>query len=254
MSGFVAFDIETDGLFEGDVRPNITCVVTMQMRELSPGSFVMGRARCWHEELESGEFMSKKTLVDLVRYLSDCMQDGLLPISWNGVGFDFRVLHAHAQEHSLLTEAAQIRTLALNGVDPMFNFFMHKGFPIGLKRVASGFKLALNKTGSGEDAIDAWEQGGPQGRLGVVNYCENDVTVLCMVVSAISSRHRITWITRSQNRPAEWQPVVRSKCLMKTRHAMCLTPPDNKWMHRNKGPNLPRLRKNDFTGWLGKHK
>jgi hypothetical protein len=47
-------------LFEGDVRPNITCVVTMQMRELSPGSFVMGRARCWHEELESGEFMSKK--------------------------------------------------------------------------------------------------------------------------------------------------------------------------------------------------
>ena len=88
------------------------------------------------------------------------MQDGLLPVSWNSVGFDFRVLHAHAQEHGLLAEADQIRTLVLNGVDPMFNFFMHKGFPIGLKRVASGFKLALNKTGSGEDAIDAWAQGG----------------------------------------------------------------------------------------------
>ena len=59
MTGFVAFDIETNGLFEGDIRPNITitCVVTMQMRELRPGSFVMGQARCWHEELEGGEFM-----------------------------------------------------------------------------------------------------------------------------------------------------------------------------------------------------
>ena len=126
---------------------------------------------------------------------------------------------------------------------------MHKGFPVGLKPVAGGFGLAMNKTGSGKDAIDKWILGDRYDRIGVVKYCESDVTVLCMVVSAISSRKKISWITKSQNKMAEWVPSSPSKCLMRARDAMSLWTPDNKWMSHSNDSSVPRLTKQSFIGW-----
>jgi hypothetical protein len=136
-----------------------------------------------------------------------------------------------------------VKRLARLGVDPMLNFFMHKGFPVALTRVADGFKLGMNKTGSGADAIEQWLHGGYEGRVGVVDYCENDVVVMVLVVSAISHRKCITWITKSSSKEAHWSPMRSRKLLMPTEQAMAMASPDNQWMK-------PRLTKEDFIGWL----
>lgn len=136
-----------------------------------------------------------------------------------------------------------MKRLARRGVDPMFNFFMHKGFPVALTRVADGFKVGMNKTGSGADAIEQWTHGGYDGRVAVVDYCENDVAVMVLVVSAIGHRKRITWITKSAGREAHWFPMRQRSLLMSTQQAMAMQSPDNQWMN-------PRLTKEEFTGWL----
>lgn len=200
--GYVAFDIETSGLIEsGKEAPKITCVVTMRMERVRPGKFDLESTTRWHDDLEEeGAFMSVATLQKLISYLSKSAGDGFVPLTWNGAHFDFRVVHDIVAAAGLAEEAAEVKRLARLGVDPMFNFFMHKGFPVGLKRVADGFKLDMNKTGSGADAIEQWIHGGYDGRLGVVDYCENDVGVMVLAVSAIDHRKRITWITKSSNK------------------------------------------------------
>jgi hypothetical protein len=242
MHSFIAFDIETDGLGE---RPNITCIVTMRMDQSGPGAFRMEEnAKQWHEPLETSEFLGKQILSEVVNYMFSELQKGTRPLSWNGTGFDFRVMYAQAIGMGLEQEANKIKDLALAGVDPMLNFFVNKGFPVGLKRVASGFNLALNKTGTGEEAIDKWIMGDKVDRASVLQYCANDVAVLCMVVSAISKQKQIPWVTKTSGNTAKWTPFKKHMCLMDTAAAMKIDVPCNAWMGDG------RLEKAHFCKWL----
>ena len=56
-NGFVAFDIETDGLWntETDTPPSILCAVTMPVTRIGPGLFQCEKAIHWTDA--SGEFM-----------------------------------------------------------------------------------------------------------------------------------------------------------------------------------------------------
>ena len=249
-NGLLVFDIETNGLpiegaeGEGMLMPDITCVVTMQLIANGRGKYHAEEAMYWHEDLNGGEFMLKEKLSSLVAFMRSMDEQGLVPFSWNGAGFDFKVLHALALKYELPREAEHIKGLALAGVDPMLNFFMHQGFPVGLKSVATAFELPMNKTGTGEDAIVMWVEGGPTGRQEVVNYCENDVGVLAMAASAICAHRKIMWTTKKSNQQKTWQPNNQCHLFMTTKQAMRIKPPNPNWM------TGPRLTSENFIGWL----
>jgi hypothetical protein len=249
---YMAFDIETDGLFtdESIQPPQVTCVVTMIMRRITKGSFVIETPRRWHAALDTATCMSIEEICVLVDYMWSNFEKGVKPLSWNGLGFDFRVLHAHVAAHSSLhLYNAKIKNLALDGIDPMFNFFMNKGFPVALFRVACGFELALNKSGSGGDAAALWFSGTETDRHGIVNYCERDVAVMCMVVSAIDNADQIKWITKSSNRLASWTPSDAQRLFMSCRDACRLRQPDNRWM-QSSDPSKDVPTKKKFVAWL----
>lgn len=246
--GYVAFDLETDGLFDGDTAPLITCACTIHLHRHGVGSFEPSPALHWHSDIENSDCMQAFEIFELVNYLFEQLENGYPPVTWNGAGFDFRVLHANVLRIGG-TEAAGVATkiarLARFGVDPMFNFFMHNGFPVGLSAVASGFGIKLNKSGKGSDAITAWRDGSSKERFAVINYCERDVAVLCMVTSAIDSLNAIKWITKKA-KASTWSPRKTTDSLMVVHTAAALPEPDNQWMSAASRPH-----KSQFVGWFG---
>jgi hypothetical protein len=131
---YLAFDIETAKVISGtdfNWRPHrplgITCIASQ--------STECGEPRHWLSHTSSGTpapQMARADVVAFVRYLSSAMTDGLVPLSWNGLAFDFDIL---AEESGLADEC---RTLARNHADMMFHVVCEKGFPVALKNAASG--------------------------------------------------------------------------------------------------------------------
>ena len=267
--GYIAFDLETDGLLpeeqqQGLPPPEVNCGVTQKMHRAGEG-FVTETSRRWVPEgfpdFPDGKCSwDASVLCALVDYLQQEREMGYLPASWNGTGFDFRVLHALICRAEGLPVSIKsrygerVKVLAMAGVDAMFNFFMHKGFPVAMKRVADGFDLAMNKSGDGVAAVEAWKGGKAADREWVVAYCERDVAVLAMIISAIDATGEIRWITKAAGRRAGWSPSDKTRLLMPTSEAMLLPQPDNRWMNKPKAsdPNtkdsLPSLEK--FVGWI----
>ena len=211
--GYVVFDLETDGLFadralvchqdqQHATVPNITCACSTRLVQ-GVGGYQFDQTREWHGDLSLPCPMPLTMVHALIDYLSAELAAGYPPLAWNGAGFDFRVLYelAETQEHK--TKALHLGT---HGVDPMFNFFMHKGFPVAMHRVASGFALPINKSGEGGDAVTDWLEGDATARKAVVAYCARDVAVLAMVVVAIEASNEIRWVTKASGRVAEWAP------------------------------------------------
>ena len=276
------FDLESNGLFEESSAafidqncycPEITCGVTYRMtRHAAARGFEVDDTVHWHGDLTTGEYMSGKNVVKLVEYMVRQRKAGYVPMGWNSVGFDFKLLYCcllqrydGPDKRQRLTE---LRELALCSVDPCFNFFMGRGFPVQMRRVAAGFNLPVNKSGDGAEAARMWIEGTKQDRLGIVRYCEQDVVVLTMIVSAIACSGEIRWLTKSTGKLAKFVPPANFKemPLISCEKAMRLTPPDNSWM-KNKAPMTassipnasiepepPRYTEpptmTKFTGWL----
>jgi hypothetical protein len=244
-TGYVAFDLETDGLVvPGTPPPQVTCGVTIKMDRVGAGLFATDTPMRWHEPgaLVSGAVMSPEAIARLIDYMWSEHLQGFVPLSWNGLGFDFRVLALHTAlfqtEAERCVYGERVRLLALRGADPMFAFFMHRGFPIKLSKCAQGFHTPLNKSGDGVDAIDAWMQGTEATRVGVLNYCECDVGVLVMVASCIDGRGTVVWTTKS-DRTMDWKmergrrgggPRPPPDPFESCANLVVLPQPDNTWM------------------------
>jgi len=253
--GFVAFDIETDGLFDdGAPPPPVVCAATMCMVDQGQGAFHVDPPVSWCAGVESPSFMGASHICELVDYLTDALETKRMrPLTWNGLGFDFRVLAAHLDEFP--DHAAKVQRLARAQIDPCFNFFMRRGFPVGLASVARAFGT-VNKSGHGADVAEAWAHGGADGRRGVLRYCEQDVVVLAVVVSCAVQKGRISWMTKSTpSRLAEWAPVNGTDITAPVCSALTWPEPDNSWMDRRSATapkkHGSRPTKKGFSGWLG---
>ena len=78
----------------------------------------------------SGAFLAQQTAQSLVAYLADMDRAGYTIVTWNGAGFDFRVL---ANASGARDECAD---LAWRHTDMMFWFHCQKGYPIQLAKAA----------------------------------------------------------------------------------------------------------------------
>ena len=134
---YLAFDLEIVKELPEDedwekYRPlGISCAATIRSGDLHPIKWYPGQGR----GRPNGGGMSKLELLKMVDYMEQQMDYGFIPLTWNGLKFDFDVL---AEESG---DKVSCRKLALNHVDMMFHFFCLKGYPLSLKAASAGMGL-----------------------------------------------------------------------------------------------------------------
>jgi hypothetical protein len=217
---YLAFDIETAKEIPGvdfNWKPHrplgITCIATQSIECDEP--------RHWLSHTSSGTPAAQMTQADVaafVRYLASAVTNGFVPLSWNGLAFDFDVI---AEESGLVE---QCRTLARNHVDMMFHVVCIKGFPVALKNAASGLGVQGKLAGvEGIDAPSLWANG----QYDVVkDYVAQDVRTTLAVALKAESQRSFAWTTRKGTRSS--MPLSRGWLTVKA--AARLPLPDTAWM------------------------
>ena len=139
MSKYVAFDVETNGLFPDSPSeclvegPSMLCAVTMVVTRTATGEMLCDPAIHW--AAQPGQTMTTAEVDELLEYLLVSSAKGSVPLTWNGLGFDFRVLCVNCSK----AKRDDCKKLGLNYVDPMFTCFCQRGFPVALDSVANAY-------------------------------------------------------------------------------------------------------------------
>jgi hypothetical protein len=228
MDPYIVFDLETAAVPEPldlDRRvPEITVAATLD-------SF--NDLRLWYERAQegqpSGEVLSPDGAGALVRYLAEAVQADQTVVSWNGAGFDFRVLAAAS---GLVDECIE---LAWAHLDLMFWLHCRNGYSVGLDRAARAVGSGKTEGVTGVDAPRLWDAGQYQR---VLEYSAQDVRALAAIYSGAVNGNALPWInTRGRLSRA-------SGPLLSVREAYKLPAPDTSWMTRRPWPRTK------FVGWM----
>lgn len=129
-------------------------------------------ARLWWGGKAEGCYrnhMHPEEIDSMLRYMESMRQDGYLVTTWNGTGFDFRVVSMEV-DHPF--KAKECREWALGHWDMAFHMYWELGYMLGLDRFAKMLGLPGKKEGvHGALAPDMWRQ--CQYR-DVLDYCLQD--------------------------------------------------------------------------------
>lgn len=245
-SGYLCFDLETSGLFsESGVAPSVYCGATLRLcvSDVESGSCVCTECpRKWWGGV-AGESMCVAELVAMVDYIYESWKvDGYVPLTWNGAGFDFRVLYSLLDGEAC---AKKVRALALAHVDLCFSFFMGKGFPVKMSSVACAF-ACMGKTGSGAIVPEEWASKDLARCEAIVNYCAADVCVLASVFSCVLANSCVKWVTK-KGKHTSWKPKKQGEILASVSALRKRKQPDNSWF--DKDPQKRPMKEN-FVSWL----
>jgi hypothetical protein len=227
----VAFDIEIADVFELapgedlDARGpfSISCAAAATDR---------GDVRHWYArgaDGAPGRCLDAAGAREVLLHLRSEQRRGSLVCAWNGLSFDLKWLGVAADDRALARE------VALDLVDPMFQLFVQRGFPVSLASAAEGLGIAEKKLMDGADAPKEWARGNH--RL-VLDYVAGDCRLTSQVVARIQSLGELRWRTKkgtvSSERMRELRPV---------RELLDAPLPDVSWM----STPIPREK---FCGWL----
>ncbi len=172
--------------------------------------------------------LSKEEAGVIVHDLIRQVQQGWTIVTWNGAGFDFRVL---AQESSMYDECAKI---ALNHVDLMLLVTFTKGWYLGLEKVLnymidSGKRKNVTLSDgtildnmSGAMAPSLWKRGETKA---VLAYLYDDVVQPWYLTQEIIRRKSIQWLS-GKGRPM----IVHIPKLLTVRECFDISEPDTSWM------------------------
>jgi hypothetical protein len=225
---YVVFDVETEnipGPLNLDRRvPAITVGATLASD---------GDLRLWCERGPDGQPtgapLSPERAGELVRYLSEAQTSGQTVVTWNGAGFDFRVL---AQASGLVDECIE---LAWAHLDLMFWFHCRNGYSVGLNKAAQAVGSGKTAGISGADAPRLWDAGEYQV---VLDYVAQDVHALAAVYEGAARGNALRWIN-SRGRVSR-----AAGPLLTVREAYKLPAADTSWMTQAPWPRTK------FVGWM----
>ena len=191
----------------------------------------------WHGHPQLSREDNQKLVQDLMAYTAD----GYTFVTWNGCGFDFRVL---AQESGMVEECGE---LALNHVDLMLLVTFKKGWFLGLDKALKGANIAGKvheltlKNGemlsemSGALAPKLWADGETDA---VLTYLRGDVEQTLALAENVTETRKIRW-TSGRGKP---QSVAVPR-LLTVRECFDIREPDTSWMS-----NPPQ--REDFVEWI----
>ncbi len=228
----IAFDIEIADEFELAPGEDLDARGPFRISVAAVHDDATGHSRVWHATDGRGGptgHLDAGLARDVLGYLREQQRAGTRVVAWNGLSFDLKWLGHAAGDRRLAAEVAS------ELVDPMFQFFCLKGFPVGLQAVAEGMGLAVRKLMDGKDAPRAWRMGEHQR---VLDYVVEDCRITTLVVQAIERKRHIRWRT---SRGSLSDVAIRQ--LLPVREVLKLPEPDTSWMDKP----IPRSR---FAGWL----
>lgn len=273
---FLSFDIETAGKAPPSHTDSYQIGVTVAATAMydGPGG---PKTYLWHgpgvfdwtqnkqvyaPRMEPGE------IAELLAYLWSARQSGAQIVTINGTGFDYRVLAEESRSPEMHRLAAE---LALDSIDPPFQFFCEEGWMIGMAKMAAYLGLSKTEGMDGVAAIDAWVSGDPEQQGSVLEYVEQDALVTGEIYREALKNGHVGWVASTGNKktwlprwridgeivtpPGPWDQAARkqyfdrvttgvSRRLLTARECLALpvpSPPD--WL---KDP-WPREK---FAGWL----
>lgn len=172
--------------------------------------------------------LSRESARQLVHELLGLMRQGVRIVTWNGCGFDFRIL---AEESGMQDECA---FLALNHSDLMLIVTFTKGWYLGLDKalMGAGLKGKLKEVAlkdgrklsgmEGAMAPRLWAQGEHEA---VLAYLRDDVVQLLGLAEHVNAVRRISWISSTNRR--QQVTVLR---LLTVAECFGLPQPDTSWM------------------------
>ncbi len=231
--GYVAFDLEIADDLPGDDEEmrhdlGITCAATVTDT---------GRTRVWHDNY--AERMSKERACELVKYLAtQHAENGKTIVTWNGLGFDFRVL----QEASGMNVICQ--SLAINHIDIAFHMLCDKGFMCKLDKAAQGMNMEGKTEGmTGAIAPELWRRDRASQDM-VLEYVKQDAVVTAELYERILEDRQMRWVTGRGNL-GYWYPQMSEGRLLTVGEAVTLEQPDVSWMD---DPSI--WDRNRFYGWV----
>ena len=224
----IVFDLETE-VTPGPLNlerhiPAITVAAT-----LADG----GGLRLWYEQnaegQATGDVLGRDLAGELVQYLADASRAGRTIVTWNGAGFDFRVL---AQASGLTDPCVE---LAWGHLDLMFWFHCRNGYSIGLDRAAQAVASGKTQGMDGAEAARLWGDGEYER---VLAYVGQDVRALAAIYQGARRTHGLRWVnTRGRTSRAAGP-------LLSVREAYKLPLPDTSWMRRAPWP------REKFVSWM----
>lgn len=250
---YLSFDIEIVKELPEDedweqYRPlGISCAATIRSEDNHPIRWFAGQDKGVPRE----GAMSKPELLKMIDYMDEQTGYGFIPLTWNGLKFDFDILSEESGDK------VSCRKLALNHVDMMFHFFCLKGFPLSLNAASKGMKLEGKTEGmSGALAPILWagnkerlhELGSefialspPDMRKIVLNYVEQDVIATLRLAEAIDKAGQLNW-TSKKGRP---NSAGFRKGFLTVSQALKLPEPNNSWMDNP-------IKREEFYQWIKK--
>ncbi|MBT3337059.1 MAG: hypothetical protein HN855_16190 [Anaerolineae bacterium] len=185
--------------------------------------------------------LSKEESQTLVKDLMAFAADGNTFVTWNGCGFDFRLL---AQESGMFEECGE---MALNHVDLMLLVTFAKGWFLGLDKALQGANIAgkvhevelangeILSEMNGGLAPELWAKGEHNA---VLTYLRGDVEQTLALAKVIQETKSIHW-TSGRGKPQS----VSVPRLMTVRECFDIREPDVSWMDN------PPMRE-DFVKWI----
>ena len=229
---YLAFDLEISKVIPDGAtdfrrfRPlGISCTATLATE---------GELKLWYGKDNQGSITSQtpvEQLNVLVTYMMDRYHEGYKIITWNGLGFDFDILHEETGGNP------DCKFLALNHYDMMFHLFCEKGYPLSLDKAARGMRLEGKTEGmDGSQVPLLWQQGQFDKVLG---YLTQDVKTTLELAAVCENKHLLEWFSNT----GKQQRLALPKGWLNVDAALKLPEPDNSWMSNP----WPRRK---FTGWL----
>lgn len=239
MDRIIAFDLEIvkeipEGVEWRDIRPlGISCISVLRNDEPLSKLFYSGYPTKGDPKSRS---MNKNEVKQAVWYLQRELEAGYLPLTWNGLGFDFDVL---AEESGMYEECKE---LALNHIDMMFHFFCLKGFPVGLEATAKGLGLGGKMAGmSGALAPQLWASNKLSDRLKVLRYVHQDAVSTLEIYEKSTELNALHWVTKK----GKYSSVPLYNGWKTVKECLEFPLPDTSWMDKP-------LTREDFYSWTMK--
>jgi hypothetical protein len=187
-------------------------------------------------------YLTRETAKKLVFEMMDNYNNGIVPLTWNGLSFDFQLLGLYSGEIEACAK------LALNHIDMMFIVTCNKGYYLGLDTALKGMGVESKvhnvtlKDGtildsmSGRIAPELWRKGEFEA---VKTYLAGDVIQPIKLAQAIEKQNRIFWFSKTG------KPQFVFTKLITVKQCFGLPTPNNSWME-----NPPK--RSDFVSWIPK--
>ncbi|MEN8136183.1 MAG: ribonuclease H-like domain-containing protein [Thermodesulfobacteriota bacterium] len=199
----LSFDIEISDVFELGKHEDLEKYAPFHI-SVAATAIDDGEERLWYSTDEAGQpamNLSQQRTHELLEYLDEMQQKGVMVCAWNGLSFDLKWIGHQADDIPL---AARI---ALKSYDPMFQFFNQAGFPVSLGKVAAGMGIPQEKLMDGADAPKQWRAGNHQE---VMDYCLGDCQMTNLIVCAIQKTRQVRWVTAKGTISSKPMPRLKS--------------------------------------------